>query len=284
MPKGVYKRKPRGPLEESKKKYTREVLLERFHDACAVLGHQVTPGEMEYLKGFPSSTPYVNCFGSWSNLLRELGLPRAASKRIFHGSMPKTCTTCHRDFEVPYRMRNYKFCSRKCFHAYTKGRPLPDRPKTGATKICENCGKPFYTTQCRIKARFCSAGCARGMWKKEHPSERPGREGNRRKVKRGREVKRRFICEYLFKHPCVDCGEKDLVVLEFDHVKGTKKESICRIIQKGSMSRLSKEIKKCVVRCSNCHRRRHAKANGFYRSIAKEDDHAKAESHDPGRC
>src|ERR1035437_2491885 len=31
-----------------------------------------------------------------------------------------------------------------------------------------------------------------------------------------------WLFEYLEKHPCVDCGETNVVVLEFDHVRGHK--------------------------------------------------------------
>jgi hypothetical protein len=33
---------------------------------------------------------------------------------------------------------------------------------------------------------------------------------------------REYIWQFLLSHPCVDCGENDPTVLEFDHVRGRK--------------------------------------------------------------
>lgn len=70
-----------------------------------------------------------------------------------------------------------------------------------------------------------------------------------------RETSRKYVREYLASHPCVDCGNDDYRVLDFDHVHGEKEIQICHAIRKGwSPDKLQKEIDKCEVRCSNCHR------------------------------
>ena len=67
---------------------------------------------------------------------------------------------------------------------------------------------------------------------------------------------RAYVDEYLASNPCVDCGEPDSIVLEFDHIVGEKDGNISDMIHKGfSMARIQKEISKCEVRCANCHRR-----------------------------
>lgn len=75
-----------------------------------------------------------------------------------------------------------------------------------------------------------------------------------------RQETQKFVLGYLKEHPCVDCGEKDLVVLDFDHVRGKKFRGISQMVRHGnSLDLIKLEIEKCDVRCANCHRRKTAK-------------------------
>jgi hypothetical protein len=78
---------------------------------------------------------------------------------------------------------------------------------------------------------------------------------------------RRMVLDHLQQHPCVDCNESDILVLDFDHVRGAKHDHISRMIFGGtSAKKLQAEIDKCVVRCANCHRRKTAFECGSYRT------------------
>lgn len=63
------------------------------------------------------------------------------------------------------------------------------------------------------------------------------------------------IGAYLLAHPCVDCGEGDLRVLDFDHRDGSQKSAEVMKLAKAAYSwrRVMDEIAKCDVRCRNCH-------------------------------
>lgn len=77
---------------------------------------------------------------------------------------------------------------------------------------------------------------------------------------------KQFIWTYLASHFCVDCGEKDPVVLEFDHTKD-KLFAISAMSRSRTLLEVKKEIKKCVIRCANCHRRKTALQLGWHRGI-----------------
>ena len=81
---------------------------------------------------------------------------------------------------------------------------------------------------------------------------------------------RSLITSYLAENHCVDCGESDPVVLEFDHQRD-KDFAISKAVQmRIGVKRLVAEIAKCVVRCANCHRRKTYREGG-HRSRKKPD-------------
>ncbi len=69
-----------------------------------------------------------------------------------------------------------------------------------------------------------------------------------------------YIEEYLLKNPCIDCGESDSIVLEFDHKdRSSKFKAVSSLIRaRYPLEKIKEEISKCEVRCANCHRRKTA--------------------------
>jgi hypothetical protein len=88
-------------------------------------------------------------------------------------------------------------------------------------------------------------------------------ERQQRATEKARRRNRLDNIAYLLDHPCVDCSERDIRVLEYDHVRGTKQAELHYLISRGaSRQRIEAERAKCEVRCCNCHRRRSHNARG----------------------
>lgn len=71
----------------------------------------------------------------------------------------------------------------------------------------------------------------------------------------------KYIWDHISKRFCVDCGENDIAVLDFDHIKG-KRHNI-NAMRSHSIKTIDEEINKCVVRCANCHRKKTAKEGNW---------------------
>src|SRR2546429_9833523 len=105
--------------------------------------------------------------------------------------------------------------------------------KSGFRSECKECVREYSRIYVRIKPR-------------------------KHNTSKNTEESRKYVLHYLIEHPCVDCGEVDPVVLEFDH-KVDKRESIAVLMRDGvSLSVLKNEIEKCEVRCASCHLRKTA--------------------------
>lgn len=57
---------------------------------------------------------------------------------------------------------------------------------------------------------------------------------------------------------CKLCKEKDYIVLDLHHLDPSIKENSLSAMRKYSTETLKQEIRKCIILCSNCHRRVHA--------------------------
>src|SRR5215471_11555629 len=84
-----------------------------------------------------------------------------------------------------------------------------------------------------------------------------------------RRVLQAFLLDYLVSHPCVDCGEADIVVLDFGHVRGVKVMGIADLVAGVyALAALKAEVAKCDVRCANCHRRKTLRDQASYRWLS----------------
>lgn len=139
---------------------------------------------------------------------------------------------------------------------------------TYMTKCCTKCkkDKPFNQFSFKRKAlglrHYQCKKCTRELIRNHYNNNRTYYlEKTRKRNGKNRLEILNLVQDYLLKHPCIDCGEKDPTVLEFDHKhKKDKFREISKLIRGRYPIRVVKEeIGKCDIRCANCHRRKTAK-------------------------
>jgi hypothetical protein len=114
----------------------------------------------------------------------------------------------------------------------------PDRP-LGRGSVCLACGRAYRRAHYLANIRYYVEKGHRG-----------------RLLQRRRNYER--LIAYLRSHPCIDCGESDIRVLQFDHLDPREKVAeVSYLVRRGgTWPRVLREIEKCAVRCGNCHRRK----------------------------
>lgn len=135
-------------------------------------------------------------------------------------------------------------------------------------KTCSACHRDDVQFQSNKKRKDgLQAQCVECKSKTDATHYKSNKEKQYQRVFARRKEIRQTIFDYLKIHPCVDCGEKDPIVLEFDHL-GDKKMNISKMVHNGfSVENIMQEIEKCDVCCSNCHARRTAKQFGWYKDL-----------------
>ncbi len=140
-------------------------------------------------------------------------------------------------------------------------------------KICTKCrkNKPISEFNFKIKSKdIRSSHCRVCSQKYVREHYKNNRSYYLEKAKKRNRIVwlkvRKTLWEYLLIHPCVDCGQKDPIVLEFDHLRD-KRKNISSLTNEASLEKTFEEINKCEVRCANCHRRKTALEQGWYKYV-----------------
>jgi hypothetical protein len=174
--------------------------------------------------------------------------------------------------------------------------PLPGRPSlrkfpsdsdanicsmeagAGDLRKCYRCGemKPPEDFAWRRKARgqrdsFCRP-CRSAYGREHYLANRQRYIDQAAVVKRKLRLERTlFLIEYFKSHSCVDCGETDPIVLEFDHLRD-KSFDIGQDLLDRKWQAIIEEMAKCEVVGANCHRRRTARRRGTLRAVLTQSE------------
>lgn len=127
------------------------------------------------------------------------------------------------------------------------------------SKRCSKCGliKPAHEFNFRYRdrgvrhgyCRECGKELTRNHYKRKKPSY----------LKRNLRAyaERRQLVLTAKSRPCADCGvQYPYYVMDFDHRDGRLKEFSLNAVHRATKRAILREIEKCDVVCSNCHRER----------------------------
>lgn len=131
------------------------------------------------------------------------------------------------------------------------------------TKICSKCKQEKPKTDfhaCKSKKDGLQTYCKKCLIEN---SKRDYKDNNRKKLFSDRATQLRRKCRNFTNNikldtGCCLCHENELCCLYFHHIDpSTKEADISYLAASKCANRLSKELKKCCVVCSNCHRKIH---------------------------
>lgn len=191
------------------------------------------------------------------------------------------CTQCNK------ATKNKKFCCRSCAGQWNNNNPtekaLSKRRKL--SKKCDKCGDPILSNR-----KFCKKCLKKRPYKTHQPiTTDEEKKAGLQRCSKCRQVK--AISEFYTNHPyCKECNNKHTIgrqrkvkqflidykggrcqhcgynecaaAFDFHHLDPSAKDfNISRLgtrsIKSDKMSLVLKEIDKCLLLCSNCHRKLH---------------------------
>jgi 5-methylcytosine-specific restriction endonuclease McrA len=104
-------------------------------------------------------------------------------------------------------------------------------PRTYKYRYCTYCGESFP----QPKSNHVCSACANKV----------------------RSVRNRLILDGFLAAGCVDCGEKDPIVLEVHHRTARNGREASATTNGRTPAQLRRHLEDCEVLCANCHKRRH---------------------------
>jgi hypothetical protein len=127
-----------------------------------------------------------------------------------------------------------------------RGFPIRSKVKGTFGPYCKECHRKYNREYHKNKTIEC---------KKEKVKKQRLRLYNRRE----------WLYDYLYGRSCKDCGEDNIVVLQFHHIKNKSINVTEALIRGYSKDNIKKEIEKCEVLCANCHIKRTAKKFNWHK-------------------
>lgn len=190
------------------------------------------------------------------------------------GKVRPTCPHCgstHSASDGKLKNGGHRYICRRCSKKY-QDKYAPHQ--TDTTKLCARCKQHLPLAMFKKREPFnpesvkrqtycdpCQSAYHREHYLKNTESYKQHANNQRPLITRTFYSR---IWSYLASHHCVDCGESDPIVLEFDH-----RDDVIKVANISGMvclrwEKVVAEIAKCDVRCANCHRRRTAKQFNWY--------------------
>jgi hypothetical protein len=188
------------------------------------------------------------------------------------------CDYCNGNLKRKKKSALY-YKSHYCGNACVAAKKTEERKKTfleRTSKNCPSCGKEkdlkeFNKSKSKSDGlNTCCRKCSNKTSKKYYYLNTEKHRENIRIInQKNLKENRQKIFDYYKTHPCVDCGNDNPVVLEFDHRDSSEKIDIVSRMVNSGRSWIKNEIDKCDVRCANCHRIRTSIQFNWYKNIKK---------------
>jgi hypothetical protein len=218
-------------------------------------------GQYKQEELFPSNPQTKDGYYSWcKECKRESEATRNKNKVIEKLTRPKVCGCClKQEPEVEFETRAKKLC-KTCKEQSVEKEIVGRRVKT---KVCKICGKQKSINKYQSSLHKICSDCEIIPEKEQKTLLEKWKRKRFIDKKRRYEYKEKIIKELGGK--CNNCGIKPseewpVVCFDFHHCDGKKEHNISVLINTSKRNKtiIENEIKKCIILCSNCHRKLHA--------------------------